>query len=116
MKLIANAFNLADTMELVDNAYRINTSKNNRPAKIVVAFRNESTRARWLERKKNCRLTSHDIFKDNSTERIWVGENMTASLRKLFWECRVKTKQVGYQFCWFRNGKIFVRATEAREL
>uniref|UniRef100_A0A2A4JHC8 FP protein C-terminal domain-containing protein n=1 Tax=Heliothis virescens TaxID=7102 RepID=A0A2A4JHC8_HELVI len=43
---------------------------------------------------------------------IYVAEHLPTSMRKLFYEARNFANTNTYKFCWFQNGKIFLRKKE----
>ncbi|KAL4711525.1 hypothetical protein ACJJTC_000541 [Scirpophaga incertulas] len=53
-------------------------------------------------------LTSEDI-KPGSSNRIYINERLTVMKRQLFREARVRAKDNNFQYCWVRNGTIFIR-------
>ncbi|KAL4708006.1 hypothetical protein ACJJTC_010622 [Scirpophaga incertulas] len=43
---------------------------------------------------------------------IFISENLTAKVKKLFYLSREFAKTHAYKFCWVTNGKIFLRKKE----
>jgi len=45
-------------------------------------------------------------------QQIYINESFTAFSRKLFWESRMKGKELGYRFIWISHGRIFCKKDE----
>lgn len=46
---------------------------------------------------------------------IYVDEHLPGSVRKLFYDARVFAKNNNYNYCWCRNGKIYLRKVEGSD-
>ncbi|KAJ8733066.1 hypothetical protein PYW07_015665 [Mythimna separata] len=86
------------------------------PRSIVAEFTSVSRKHEFLsnvrrynkERTTMDKLNTHTIGLPGDKKPIYASEHLTASMRKLFYECRqfAKTHKLS---CWSLNGKIFMR-------
>ncbi|XP_064486003.1 uncharacterized protein LOC135398533 [Ornithodoros turicata] len=74
---------------------------------VIVRFTNRSICERWLANRS--KLRTHKIHNQN----IYVNENLTASNRKLFYDARMRAKDLHYKFVWHKYGAIYVRKDES---
>ncbi|CAN7976037.1 unnamed protein product [Ixodes persulcatus] len=85
------------TSQSIETAHRLR-AREGRTAPILVRFTERSTRDMWI--KKRVSLKS---------EGIYVNENLTRTLKNLFWNTKKTAREKNYKFVWVRNGKIFVK-------
>lgn len=111
--LVAAALNVNDTLGSIERMYRVQTRKNDRPAKIVVKFCSEGARARWLDKTVSRGLSSHTVFKDDSSERIFVSEHQSAYYRRLFYLAKERSREKSWRYVWMKSGRIFARRDES---
>lgn len=93
----------------------------NKPRAIVVMFKNMFTRINLLklckEFNKNCndpgmRLNTSHLDLECNLMPVYISENLTPKLKFLLYKSRQKATQLNFKFCWFSNGKIFLKKTE----
>ncbi|XP_045763694.1 uncharacterized protein LOC123866284, partial [Maniola jurtina] len=85
------------------------------PRPIVVRLLRRSKRDEFLKASKSRRnITSTDLNLPGPAQKVFINERLTQRNRLLFRECRIQTKQLGYEFCWCNNGTIYVRAREGK--
>ncbi|CAK1542481.1 unnamed protein product [Leptosia nina] len=72
--------------------------------KIIKSFRSFN--------KGSSKLSTEHINIKGDTRRIFVSENLTASMKRLFFLSRELAKSINFKFCWTSHGKIFMRKKE----
>lgn len=103
-------YNKADTEAI----HRVKTKeKTNRPPIILVRFMNRRNAELWLSKKKTG-IESREVVGDEgtSTTKIYINENLSREQKELFWQARVRGKQLGMQYVWVKNATIFMRKEE----
>lgn len=88
---------LPPTSQSIETAHRLR-AREGRTAPILVRFTERSTRDMRI--KKRVSLKS---------EGIYVNENLTRTLKNLFWNTKKMAREKNYKFVWVRNEKIFVK-------
>lgn len=80
---------------------------------IVVKMVRISKRRELIKAAKSRKnLTTEGIITSGTHYRFFLNERLTKHNRQLFYAARQRSKQLGYKFCWIRNGSIFVRKEE----
>lgn len=82
------------------------------PLKVKVL---EASRDFNKNRVKVDKLNSAHIGISGDTKPIYVAEHLPSNLRKLFYEARKFATINEYKFCWFQNGRIFLRKKEGEK-
>lgn len=104
---------LADKLDVplssheIQAAHRIPSVSGKTPA-IIVSLMSRKKRDLIVASKKvvtNLELTGA------GSGRVWVGDSLSPYFKKLLWSARMKAKQCGYKFIWWRNG-VLVRKNE----
>lgn len=109
---IADKFNLNPCD--IENAKRvgreIKNEKQSRPRPIVVTLSSKDAKYKWLKQRK-LRLTNRDILSIDNDQSIYINENLTKQMRKLFWNTKTSLKTT-YKYIWVQNLKILVKKDE----
>lgn len=109
------------SLELRD-VYRLPGKKGiNRP--IVAEFKSVPVKNQVLEAARTFnkglpqaeKLNTGHIGVPGALKTIYIDEHLPGSLRQLFYEARVFARNNSYQYCWCRNGKIYLRKEERSE-
>lgn len=120
--LLNTVIHTANTIKLniqpheVKDVFRISTKDQNyRP--IIVDFTSVLTRDRVLEKfknynKQNSRLTTESLKISGPVKPIFISENLSSKMKKLFFQCRDFAKLNDFKYCWVSHGKIFLRKTD----
>lgn len=85
------------TSQSIETAHRLR-AREGRTAPILVRFTERSTRDMWIKKRVSLK-----------GEGIYVNENLTRTLKNLFWNTKKTAREKNYKFVWVRNGKIFVK-------
>lgn len=85
------------TSQSVETAHRLR-AREGRTTPILVRFTERSTRDMWIKKRVTLR-----------NEGIYVNENLTKTLKNLFWNTKNAAREKNYKFVWVRNGKIFIK-------
>lgn len=100
----------------VKDIFRINT-KDPANKTIIVDFTSVLLKEKFVSKfrkgiKENNRLTTEKLRISGPVKPIFISENLTPKLKKLFFLAREYAKANFYKFCWVSNGKIFLRKKE----
>lgn len=98
----------------IEVAHRIPSKSNsNRPLKIIVQLASRKLRDKILAaRRRANNFTSANIvgeLGDYSRQTIYVNENLSPYFKDLLWRTKIRAKETGYKFVWFKFGKVLVR-------
>lgn len=101
----------------IKDAFRINNSKNTTSKTLIVDFTSVLLKEKFVSRyrkgiKENNRLTTEKLRISGPAKPVFVSENLTRKLKKLFFLAREHAKAHDFKFCWVSNGKIFLRKRE----
>ncbi|CAH0397519.1 unnamed protein product [Chilo suppressalis] len=59
--------------------------------------------------KGNTKLNTENVGIHGQSKPIFIAENLTAKMKRLFYLARVFANSNEYKYCWTSNGKIFIR-------
>lgn len=62
------------------------------------------------------KLSTENLKLSGPAKPIFISENLTAKMKRLFYLAREFAKSNGYSYCWSSNGKIFIREKEGAPL
>lgn len=101
----------------VEDCYRIpnnpnNMRKQNVPPIFVVKFKSNDARRLWFDRKKTRNLTVANVLGGDNNNKIFICEQLTPDLKRLFFNVRSAAKERNVKFVWVKDGKILVRKSE----
>lgn len=101
----------SDVIHITRIQPRIKTA--GRPKNIIVKFRTRLIRDSMLSgvrAKKG--LSTSDIGIPGDSKKVYINEHLTPSNKVLHKNTREKCKAKNFQYCWIRDGKIFVRKND----
>lgn len=100
----------------IKDIFRISTkSKLNKTIIVELASVIQKDRVISMFRQYNkhpSRLTTEHLHLKGPVVPIYISENLTSKMKKLFYLAREFAKQNDYKFCWVSHGKIFLRKRE----
>lgn len=115
-----NTIQLSVQSHEIRDVFRI-TSKDpgNRP--IIVDFTSVLMRDRVIEgykkyNKNNSRLTTESLRITGPVKPIFISENLTPKMKRLFFLTRDFAKVNEFKYCWVSHGKIFLRKSDGLSL
>lgn len=83
---------------------------------LVVRFTRKVKRDEFLKQARVRRdLDSNQIVEKSPQIKVYVNERLTATNRRLFRDARIYASELGYKYCWVRNGSIYIRKREGYE-
>ncbi|KOB65182.1 Zinc finger DNA binding protein [Operophtera brumata] len=62
--------------------------------------------------KDSSKFTTEHLHLSGPATPIFISENLTSKMKRLFYLAREAAKAKDYKFCWVSHGKIFVRRRE----
>ncbi|XP_052749673.1 uncharacterized protein LOC128200391 [Galleria mellonella] len=84
-------------------------AKNKISRPIVVKLLRRRKRMELLKAAKARRNTTTENIVDGPPKTIYINERLTYSNRQLFRQARSRAQCCGFQYCWIRDGSIFIR-------
>ncbi|CAN7978726.1 unnamed protein product [Ixodes persulcatus] len=90
------------TADDIEAVHRLGPHEGKTPP-IILRFKDRAVRDLWITKRVVLRQ-----------ERIFINENLTKSLRQLFWSAKQCAKENRYKYVWCTNGNIFVRHSEQK--
>lgn len=111
------ALNMQVEQSDINDVYRISTTKDAANKTVIVDFVSKLTKERVLNQyKKHNRekrqLTTEHIKVSGPAKPIFISENLSAYMKRVFFLARDFKKTYNYGFCWVKNGKIYLRMKE----
>ncbi|KAG8240594.1 hypothetical protein J6590_105555 [Homalodisca vitripennis] len=99
-----------DYIKDIQACHRVPTKNKTGVKPIVVQFVNRKKRNLVLAKAKENRdrLKSTAFVNNVPQAKVFVGEHLTAYNKDLLYKTK-KLRDLGYQYVWFREGKVFVR-------
>lgn len=105
------------TQSDIKDVYRISTSKDSTSKTIIVDFVSTLLKEKVLNQYKKHnrdrnRLTTEHIRLSGPAKPIFISENLTAYMKRIFFLARDFAKSNHFNFCWVKNGRIYIRKRE----
>ncbi|XP_070546414.1 uncharacterized protein [Ptychodera flava] len=120
---VAAAVGVDITPNDIDISHRLPSRQNpnqerHQPPAIIVKFVRRSVRNSIYYARKNLRGQTPNQIRigDNNTNNIYINENLTPTMKRLFHQVNERRKQLKWRFIWTSNGKIFTRKDETSEV
>lgn len=66
--------------------------------------------------KENSKLSTEHLKISGPPKPIFISENLSAKMKRLFYLARVCASSNGYKYCWTSKGKIFIRERDGTNL
>lgn len=99
----------------VRDVFRIHSKEaENKP--IIVDFTTVLMKEKFIHKykqyTKNTRLTTEHLKINGPSKPIFISENLSPKMKRLFYLCRDFSKVYDYKYCWVTHGKIYLRKIE----
>ncbi|CAH0405907.1 unnamed protein product [Chilo suppressalis] len=114
-----NEINIKIEPHEVKDVFRLSTRvSENRP--IIVDFISVLIRDKVIEKfkiynKNKGKLTTETLKISGPAKPIFISENLSTKMKKLFYLCRDFVKLNNFKYCWVSHGKIFLRKTDGTD-
>lgn len=104
----------------VKDIYRIG-SKDPKNKTIIAEFTSALMKEKILRsykkfNKEHSKLCTENLKISGPAKPIFISENLTAKMKRIFYVAREFAKSNEYRYCWSSNGKIFIREKEGAAL
>lgn len=102
-------------LEDIDHVNRVQKMNPNKeyPRNIIFRLSNQTHKDSLLSSlRKSRNITTSDLGIPGDTRKIFVNEHLTPENKMLYKSCREKAKNVGFQYVWIRNCRIYVRKND----
>lgn len=102
---------------MINDCHRIGPSRNGeRPRRIIVNFTNRPEKIKILKARQIYRNFSTKYIDILPVTPIYIKENLTSKVNKLFKEARDLRKQLNNQFVWTKTGIAFSRKNRTKKI
>lgn len=105
-----------DILENLIVAHRVPSFNKEKPKPLIIQVKTKLIRDELLKKLKNRKLQASEINSRFPEMPVFVNEHLTPELKQLFYHARKYKKDKEFQFCWSRDGKIFLRKDEASRI
>lgn len=92
--------------------HRVPSSRVDKPKPIIVQFSSKAERDKCLVAAKAKRLKASDINSSFDSVPVYLNEHLAPGMKKLLHMCKQFKRDNNFQFCWVRDGKLFLRQKE----
>lgn len=96
----------------IERAWRLRATKHNpNSCGIIVKFRTEGTKQKWIENRKKMRVNT-DIFPNSScSTKVFINEDLTKYhiLLNILWQAKQKKKENLLKYVWVKNGRVLCK-------
>lgn len=112
IKTIAASVNVDLQDNDISNAYKMQKQE-----KIIIDFCSLNKKRELMAKIVRHRVKGDVIHKNlnennNSSNNIYINDQLTAHNRRILWLAKVKAKETGWKFVWVKNGNIMIKKTE----
>ena len=110
-KLLATPAEITEIEKEVQDIYRPKKNSNN----MIVKFRSVRIKRRFLANIKGKKINSSilkEYTKNDSPFQIYVGDQLTATNKRLLWQAKTRAKEFKWRFVWIRNGFVMAKKDE----
>jgi hypothetical protein len=108
---VATALNIELLASDIEAAHRIpSRTATTKPARIIVRVLSRKKRDLFLAKRREVITNQHIGLQ--STQRIYVNDNLAPFYRELLWKSKIKAREQDFKFVWFKNNKILVKRDE----
>lgn len=114
---ITKVINLPLKATDIRDIFRSNTKSANKP--IIADFTTVLYKEKFLQAVKTYNMTyrtnklnTSNIRIDGPSKPVFISENLTPKMRKLFHMAREFAKSNNYKYCWCAHGKIYLRKSD----
>ncbi|KAG8287664.1 hypothetical protein J6590_031778 [Homalodisca vitripennis] len=98
----------------IQACHRVPTKNKSGIKPIVVQFVNRQKRKTAKAKVNREHLKSAAFIRNVPQAKVFIGEQLTAYNRDLLYKTK-KLRDIGYQYVWFREGKVFARLDNTRK-
>lgn len=115
LKSIFAALNV-DLINHTTAYHRVPTTRKDKPKPIIIQFDTKATRDSCLKAAKDKRLKTTDVNPRLVSNPLYFNEHLTPELKHLHYLCRKFKKENNYNFCWVKDGKLFLRENQTSKV
>lgn len=104
----------------VKNVFRV-TARDPSNKTVIVDFNSNILKEKFIQMSKRYRkegksLTTEHLKISGPSKPLFISENLSPKMKRLFYFARDFSKSNGYRYCWTVNGKIFIRKNDGDTL
>lgn len=97
----------------VSAAHRIPSYRRDRPASLVVQFKDRPTRDMWITKfKAKKTLTAKNINPTFKDQKVYINEHLSPDNKQFLTKLKQKATAIGFKYVWCREGKFYVRKAD----
>ncbi|KAJ2947050.1 hypothetical protein O0L34_g16396 [Tuta absoluta] len=96
---------------------RVQSASKNHPRNIIIKLNNRLVKDKLISAaRKHKELTSYALGFTGESKKIYVNEHLTPENKQLLNKCRQKAKEIGYEYVWVKNCRIYMRRQDTAPL
>ena len=108
---VARKMDINLTPAEIETVHRL-PAKKDRIRSIIVQLNSRKKRDEFILKRNKVRITNDDLLRNGNKSKVYVNENLTPFYKNLLWKAKNVQKEKGYEFAWFRFGKVLMRKDE----
>jgi regulator of replication initiation timing len=113
LHLLFQEVRFESTQSTVTDVYRLkDNNKSGLPGPIIVTFKSNAEKNRFLRESKKRQLTSSFLSSNHHQRPVYVNDHMTRLNKYLFYLARTMRRQGHIKYAWFDNGRVLVKETD----
>ncbi|KAI5634207.1 hypothetical protein NE865_03835 [Phthorimaea operculella] len=96
---------------------RVQSASKNHPRNIIIKLNSRLVKDKLISAaRKYKELTSYALGFTGESKKIYVNEHLTPDNKQLLNKCRQKAKDIGYEYVWVKNCRIYMRRQDTAPL
>lgn len=97
-------------------AHRVPSFNSRRDPSLVIQFQNRMVRDKWLSSYREKRtLLANEVNPNFTANRVFINEHLSQENKLFLRKLKLKCKDSGFKYVWFREGKFFIRKSDGEK-
>lgn len=107
-QLIGNCIDCVIETSDIDNCFFVSNKE-----RIIVKFRNKSTKERFVRAGKKFSRANKTIDIKGASRRVFINDQLSASRKRLYYDSKQFAQKYSFKFCWIHNANILLKQHES---
>lgn len=96
--------------------HRVPSYNTKRDPPLIVQFRDRLVRDKWLSTFKSKKtLMANEVHPTFPKNRVYINEHLCPENKQFLGKLKMKCRELGIRYVWFREGKFFVRKSDGEQ-
>lgn len=110
VKDVGKVLNIVVEESQIAAAHRIPSFKRDRVPSMVVQFQQKATRDVWITKYKEKKtVDAKEVNSAFPSQKVFINEHLSPENKVFLAKLKAKSRELGYEYSWCRDGKFFVR-------